>query len=96
MYPCWDATPSCRPSFASLAASLGAQLGEEGVTEYEGRAANYAQRFDPSKSNTDAAHSSGPAPPGKFLKGKTAWEVGSGTDVLVKTRGSQRDVVYLG
>jgi hypothetical protein len=70
MYPCWDATPSCRPSFASLAASLGAQLGEEGVTEYEGRAANYAQRFDPSKSNTDAANSSGPAPPGKLLKGQ--------------------------
>ena len=61
LFPCWEAVPSGRPSFAVLAARLAAHLGEDGVMEYEERAANYLRRCHGAPSTGEA---SGPAPPG--------------------------------
>ena len=74
LYPCWDATPSLRPSFAHLAAVLAAQLGEEEVADYAKQAASYDQRREflrapPNSVNAAAAGwlsaNSGPAPIGE-------------------------------
>ena len=45
MRPCWASTASHRPSFSSLASSLEALLGEEGVTDYRDMYTSYMKRL---------------------------------------------------